>query len=126
MPRLKHTFGHGFYVALRGIGFTFLTQRNMRIHVFMAIVSSGLGFYFSISRLEWMYLCASIFLVFVAETLNTALECAIDLVTRKTKYRAMMSKDIAAGAVLLACVHALIAGLIIFYPKLALFFSGGR
>ena len=122
-PKLR--FYQSFYVAIKGIYLTILTQRNMRIHLGVTGLIIAVGWYTHISRSEWMYLLASIFLVLICECFNTAIECAIDLVTKKKKYRAMMSKDIAAGAVLLSALHALIAGILIFSPKLEELIRGG-
>jgi len=90
----------------------------MVIHLVMGGGIIMLGLWLHLSRFEWMYLWATITLVLVTETVNTAIEITIDLVTRKRKYRAMLSKDVAAGAVLLAACHAVIAGYIIFFDKL--------
>ena len=106
-----------FYYALRGLGFVFYTQKNMRIHLFMACVALGLGIFFQISKLEWISLIFSILFVLFAETINTALEINVDLTTKKIKFRAMLSKDLAAGAVLISAINAIIIGCFIFGPR---------
>ena len=121
-PHSRSRFVQSVVYALRGLRYTVVSQRNMVIHV---VVSGGaifLGLWLQLSRFEWMYLWATITLVLVTETVNTAIEITIDLVTRKRKYRAMLSKDVAAGAVLLTASHAVIAGYILFFDKLLLKF----
>ena len=57
------------------------------------------------------------------ELVNTAVEAAVDLVTEEKKPLAGKAKDAAAGAVLAAAIAAAVIGLIIFIPRIALFFS---
>ena len=90
----------------------------MLIHLLAAIVAIGLGFYFKISTVEWMILILSVMLVFITEIINTAIEFTIDLYTREKKILAMMSKDIAAGSVLVAAINALIMSYLIFFERL--------
>lgn len=110
-----------FWFALRGLVYTIFSQRNMQIHILLAGITIVLGIYFKLSLLEYGLLSLSIFLVLICETINTALEISVDLVTKKRRLRAMLSKDIAAGAVLLSALNSVIIGIFIFYPKIALF-----
>ena len=50
--------------------------------------------------------------------INTALERAVDLVTKEYQELAKISKDVSAGAVLIASLFSVIIGIIIFLPKL--------
>jgi len=106
-----------FFHAFRGIRFALMSQRNMRIHCFAGFVAVCFAVFFKFSILEWLALLLTITLVLVAEFFNTAIEITIDLVTKKRKYRAMLSKDIAAGGVLVASVNALIVGYLLFYSR---------
>ena len=56
-------------------------------------------------------------LVFVTETINTAIEVDMDLTSPNYHPYAKDTKDISAGAVLISVIVALIIGLIIFLPK---------
>jgi diacylglycerol kinase len=60
----------------------------------------------------------SIFMVLAAETMYTAIEKTVDLVTREFHPLAKQAKNMAAGAVLLAAVNAIIIGLLVFVPYL--------
>ena len=104
-------------VAIFGIGYAFSTQRNMKTHGIASVLAVSAGLFFGISRWEWAYLSLSTFLVLIAEILNTSIELTIDLVTRKTKARAMLAKDLAAGAVLMAALQALTASYLIFFDR---------
>jgi len=50
--------------------------------------------------------------------LNTALESMINLITTNPHPLAKITKDVAAGGVLVASVNAVIVGLVVFLPHL--------
>jgi undecaprenol kinase len=67
---------------------------------------------------EWLFLLLSIFLVFMAELFNSAIENVVDLAADyQFHLRAKRAKDMAAGAVLVISGFSVLAGLIIFVPK---------
>ena len=77
-----------------------------------------MGFYFGVSRYEWLALILSMSVVWTAEALNTAIEWVVDKISPKYEIYAGLIKDIAAGASLMAAFFALIVGLIVFLPRL--------
>jgi diacylglycerol kinase len=78
------------------------------------------GFYFKVSSFEWLALVLVIGLVFVSEAFNTAIEIDINLTSPDYHPFARDTKDVAAGAVLLAAFFSVIVGLVIFLPKIFL------
>jgi diacylglycerol kinase len=118
MRRLVKSFGY----AVSGITYTTKTQMNFRIHL-AAILAVGLaGWYVKLSPAEWTCVVLAIGLVLVAELLNTAIELLVDLVSPEFNAQAGRVKDIAAGAVLVAAGISVMAGAIIFIPKLIVLF----
>jgi diacylglycerol kinase (ATP) len=107
-----------FRPAIRGLRFFLQSPSNAWIHLIAAILATGLAYVLRISRGEWLALILAIGGVFVSEMLNTAIELLTDIVSPEFDERAGKLKDIAAGAVLLASLAALVAGAIIFLPKL--------
>jgi diacylglycerol kinase (ATP) len=90
----------------------------MKIHCFMAVCVAIAGLIFRIQPYEWL-VCITLFgLVMGLETVNTAIEAVVDLVTEEKRPLAKKAKDAAAGAVLIAAIMAAGAGLLIFVPKL--------
>ena len=96
---------------------------HMRFHLSASILSLLLGYTLKISLIEYLILLVSIFLVLISEMVNTSLEISVDLVTREKKPRAMLAKDVGAGAVLLASINAIIIGYFIFYDRVVIFFN---
>lgn len=70
----------------------------------------------NITPLEWLFIITAVFLVFITETLNSAIEYTVDLVTGDYHILARYAKDIAAAAVLLASIYAVITGMVILVP----------
>lgn len=108
----------GFRWAGAGVLQTVKSQRNMKIHLRITAIVLALGLFFGLSQVEWLFLFLAITLVLVAEMLNTAVEVVVDLVSPDPHPLAGRAKDIAAGAVLLAALHAVAAGILIFGPHL--------
>lgn len=106
-----------FENAFRGIRIFFKTTHNAWVQVFLGILVVWLGFVFNISQTEWLFVVFSIGFVLTAEAFNTALEFDIDLTSPDYHDFAKYTKDVAAGAVLIASVTATVVGLIIFLPK---------
>ena len=55
----------------------------------------------------------------IRDSVTTAVEAVVDMVTEEYHPLAKVAKDTAAGAVLIAAIMAAIAGCIIFLPKIA-------
>ncbi|MFZ7130735.1 MAG: diacylglycerol kinase family protein [Eubacteriales bacterium] len=107
-----------FKYALHGIHYAFHSQRNIKIHFIVALVVFMLGIWYRISAIEWIVLLLTISMVITGEMVNTAIEKTIDLVTEEYKVLAKISKDVAAGAVLISSIAAVAIGIIIFYNKI--------
>lgn len=83
----------------------------------IGILMTMAGFYFNITRTEWLFQILSIGLVMSIEGLNTAIEKVADFIHPDYHERIGFIKDIAAGAVLFAAFTAIAIGLIIYLPK---------
>lgn len=110
--------------AITGIITALKEERNMRKHMFSAILVCMAGAIFRISAVEWLFLLLVIFLVITLEVVNSAIENVVDLASNyHFSMLAKNAKDMAAAAVLLMSGYAVITGLIIFVPKLLKFFE---
>jgi diacylglycerol kinase len=74
--------------------------------------------YFRLSSDEWRWIILAITLVWLAETLNTAIERLANAVTLEPNENIGHAKDVAAGAVLAASIISVVIGLTIFFPRL--------
>lgn len=112
----------GFNYAWNGIKEIAKTERNFRIHLFATILTASAGFVFKLTMTEWAIIVLTIGLVLMAEVTNTAIEKLIDYLKPEIHPTAKIIKDIAAGAVFITAIIAAIIGLLIFLPKLYIFF----
>ena len=83
-----------------------------------------MGYFFEITKIEWIAIFLCIGLVLTAESLNTSIEYLTDLVTKDYHELAKKTKDAAAGAVLISAVIACFIGLYIFIPYIRILFFG--
>ena len=114
------SFLKGFKYAFDGI-IVGAKERNMKVHIFVAIVVVVLGFLVSLTRYEWMMVVISIGVVWSAELFNTAIENLADILRDEDhlSYQATKNaRDLAAGAVLAVSIAAAVIGAIIFLGKL--------
>lgn len=105
-----------FTYAGRGLWIFVKTTHNAWVHITLFIAAIGLGIYFKIAHIEWMFLILASGLVLMAEAFNTAIEIDIDLTSPEYHPYARDTKDVAAGAVLIAAMTAFGIGLFIFVP----------
>ena len=110
---------------LKSVGFAFKgmlilikTEASIKIQAFMAVVVTIAGFYFEISKTEWMVQTAMIGLVMSIEGMNTAIEYNADFIHPEYHKKIGLIKDVAAGAVFIASVIAVVIAGIIYIPKL--------
>ena len=108
----------GFGYAFAGLWYAFRTQRNVRVHITIAILAIVLGIVLHISAVEFAMIFVAITGVFIAEMFNTVLEICVDLASPEYHPLAKIAKDVAAGAVLLSAMLASVIGLFVFGPHL--------
>jgi len=113
-----------FKYALEGIADLFVNTPNAKIHFGISLLVVAAGFYFDITKMEWLVIILSIGFVLTAETLNTSIEYLTDLVTKDYHDLAKKTKDAAAGAVLVSAITSAIVGVYIFYPYFIEHFFG--
>jgi diacylglycerol kinase len=113
-PTLLTSFRHAF----AGLGYALRTQRNIRIHLAVAMGVTILGAWLGLSPARWAVLALTIGFVLVVELLNTAVEAVVDLCCPEYHPLAKAAKDAAAGAVLLAAITSVIVGLVLLGPPL--------
>src|SRR3989344_1698299 len=107
-----------FSYAFEGIFFSFSKGTHFKMHTVAAIFAIISGVIYSISAIEWLVLILIISAVISAETMNTAVEEACDVLHPEHHPGARLAKHCAAGAVLILSIAAIIIGLIIFLPKI--------
>ena len=108
-----------FRYAAQGLAYSFVSQRNFRIHVFIGTFAFGLGLWLNLSPDRLALLVLTVTAVLVLELLNTATEAVVDLaIGRKYHPLARIAKDCAAAAVLVAALASMLIAALLLLPPL--------
>lgn len=110
----KRIRGGGY--AIKGAWTLIKTEHSIQVQVTIAILIAFAGFYFDISKTEWMFQIFSIGLVLSTEGLNTSIEGIADFVHPNFHSKIGYIKDVAAGAVLFSAFTAVIIAAFIYIP----------
>ena len=107
-----------FKYAFKGFGWMVTHERNFRIHLtclaYMFYYLLRYDF-FEVSRTEFAILLIAASLVIGGEMLNTGIEMADNSISREIKHTIAVSKDVAAGAVLVFALFAVLCGVAILW-----------
>lgn len=109
-----------FKNAFAGLWWAITTQPNFRIHIALALIVVGIGWYVELVPAEWILLIFTIFWALTGEMTNTAIEAVTDLVTKEWRKEAKIAKDVAAGMMLFTAIGAVLVGVWLLLPKLLL------
>lgn len=114
-----------FTGRLKSVGFAakgafklITTEHSVMAQSSLAVIMSIAGYYFQITKEEWMFQIFAFGLVLSIEGLNTAVEKIADFVHPDFHERIGFIKDIAAGAVFFAAMTAMAIGGLIYIPRL--------
>lgn len=102
--------------AIKGAIKLITTEHSVMVQSSLAVVLTIIGFYFEISKTDWMFQTLAMGLVLSIEGLNTAVEKIADFIHPDFHHRIGFIKDIAAGAVLFAATTAIIIIGFIYIP----------
>ena len=107
-----------FKYAFEGLIAALKEEPKLIIHLGFGLAVLLAGFWFQISKIDWLIIVTMIGLVISVELTNTAIEAVVDSFTDEQHPGAKLAKDISAAAVLVAAATAAIIGLMIFIPYL--------
>lgn len=117
----KPTFIESFGFAIEGIKVAIRYNRNIRIHIIIAVLVVISTFIFGLNQFEKAIICMIILLVISAEMINTAIEEVVDLVTKDYREEAKYAKDVSAGMVLIVAAGSIAVGFLVFTPHILKF-----
>lgn len=107
--------------AIKGAFKLVKTEHSVMVQSAIAVIFIFIGWYFNISKEEWMFQFFAFGLVLAIEGINTAVEKIADFIHPEYHEKIGMIKDIAAGAVFFAAITAMTIGGFIYLPKLIQF-----
>ncbi|HHV16921.1 MAG TPA: diacylglycerol kinase family protein, partial [Gelria sp.] len=89
MRRLRRSFS----CAIAGIIYCIKSEKNMKIHILAAMLVVIAALVVGLNSIEWGLLVLTICMVLVAETVNTAVEKTVDLITTEYHPLAKLAKN---------------------------------
>ncbi|AWA30733.1 diacylglycerol kinase [Flavobacterium magnum] len=120
--KTDHSFITGrlksFKFAFAGAYKLVTTEHSIMAQSSLGLIMTAAGFYFGITKTEWLFQVFAIGLVLSIEGLNTAVEKIADFIHPDFHTKIGFIKDIAAGAVFFAALAALAIASIIYIPYL--------
>ncbi len=121
----KQNFSSTFKNARKGMRLTIKSERNIRVHFFVAALVLVSAYCLGFSITKFCILFMTIAAVISAEMFNSAIEFSLDAIFHN-KYSRMvgMAKDIAAGAVMVVTITAVMVGVLLFAPPIIQIIAG--
>lgn len=114
----KHNLLDSFVFAIEGIKFAVIHNRNMRIHLIVAILVVVFSYLLHISIFEAGLVGIMILLVIATEMINTVVEEIVNMLTKEYMIEAKIAKDVSAGTVLLTSLVSIVIGVLVFLPHI--------
>jgi diacylglycerol kinase (ATP) len=107
-----------FKHAFRGLYVFLYRTHNAWVEIGFIVLSAFLGYFFYLPLVAWLILMIGWGILLMAEAFNTAMEVHMDLTSPEFHPYARDTKDIAAGAVLIAVALNAIIFVLVFGPFL--------
>ena len=104
--------------ALAGAAHTLRTQPNAWIELVACFVIAAAGWWLQIAAIEWALLAFVALIILALESVNTAVEAVVDLVSPDYHPLAKVAKDAAAGALIFGVLASLCVAAVIFLPRI--------
>lgn len=118
----EHKSGIGLKYAFHGLITIVKEERNFRIHLVIALFVILTSFVLRLTKIEWIVIIITIHFVLLMELINSVVERIIDYLKPEIHPQAKKIKDMSASVVLITAFMSIIVGLIIFLPKLNIFY----
>ncbi|BDM64620.1 diacylglycerol kinase [Shewanella sp. NFH-SH190041] len=122
---MKPANNHGIKRVIRATGFSIQGLKAAWIHeaafrqeCILAIILLPLAFVFNTTTVESLLMVITVFLVLIAELINSAIEAVVDRISDEIHPLSGRAKDIGSAAVFLALVLCAITWALILLPKL--------
>jgi len=104
--------------AIKGAWILIKTEPSIQVQAVISILVCIAGYYFDITKTEWIFQILAIGMVLSTEGLNSSIEGIADFVHPDFHTKIGYIKDVAAGAVLFAALTAGIIACFIYLPYL--------
>ena len=104
--------------AVAGLLFMLRREQSIQNVAKVAVIVFGLAFWLQIEFMQIIMIFLSFALLWTVETVNSAVEAVVDLVTQEYHPMAKVAKDVAASATLVATITSATTSLVFILPPL--------
>ncbi|PJA38481.1 diacylglycerol kinase [candidate division WWE3 bacterium CG_4_9_14_3_um_filter_41_6] len=104
--------------AIDGLSYVVRNHASFTFQTIFALCTLLLGLIVKLEKIEWIIVLSVIFIVLVAELLNTSIETTLVYMAKEHHHNVKVGKDVAAAAVFVTSIGAILIGLLIFLPHL--------
>lgn len=108
------SLARSFLNAFKGVSYCIRNERNMRIHLTIAVYVLVISLFYNLTTFEYAVLFIIIGLVLAVEAVNTAIEAILNLNIECYNKLARVAKDVSAGAVFICAISATAVGCALF------------
>ncbi|HOO50143.1 MAG TPA: diacylglycerol kinase [Alphaproteobacteria bacterium] len=110
LKRILKAFGY----SVEGLTTAFKSEAAFRQELLLCAIALPLAFLLDVTTIERILMIGSLFIILIAEIINTAFECVIERISNDWHEASKKVKDLGSAAVLLALINAaLVWGMII-------------
>jgi diacylglycerol kinase (ATP) len=108
---------YAFKYSFDGFAVAFRTEEAFKQDVLVFIIMSLLAFFLNITIIEKILLFGSLFLIIIAELVNTALEVIVNRISGRRHIYSKIAKDIGSCVVLCSFLYFLLVWSLILYTN---------
>jgi diacylglycerol kinase len=103
-----------FYAAFNGLFNALKNETHVKIHFVASLIVLIAGFYFQLSKNDWLWIILCCALVIAAELINSAIENICDLIDKNYNQKIKYIKDVSAASVLVLSFFSIIVAFMVF------------
>ena len=108
--------------SVDGLCNAYRNEQSLWLHAMCTVLIIFLGFILGISFNQWAVIVIALVIVLAVELLNTAIEAAVDLITKEVHPLAKVAKDCGSAAAFVSSIMVFIICCFIFIPKIIALF----
>ena len=113
LTRVINAFGY----SMKGLRAAFINEAAFRQELLLFIVMTPLAIWLGQNGIEQALLIGSLFVVLIAELMNSAIEAIVDRVGSEWHELSGRAKDIGSAAVLIALVNVFVVLILVLYKQ---------
>ena len=113
LPRILNAFKFSY----DGFVATFKSEEAFRQDIIICIILTPIAIFLPITLIEKLFLFSTLFLIIMAELINTAIEMTIDRISEELHPLSKIAKDIGSCIVLVSFMYLILVWVLILYSN---------